>query len=119
MVANIMRKSKAGLINSSALVVMHNATKTMGSDGPSFHSWSKSSKEVLVALRRLEANIETVPAQLHTAQRLAYHAVRKSYITIQPLFVQAQIVRHGAKGSQGDNEHLANAKVGSYSDITA
>ena len=80
MVANIMRKSKAGLINSSALVVMHNATKTMGSDGPSFHSWSKSSKEVLVALRRLEANIETVPAQLHTAQRLAYHAVRKSYI---------------------------------------
>jgi hypothetical protein len=68
---------------------------------------------VLVALRRLEANIETILAQLHTAQRLAYHVVRKRYITIQRLFVQTQIVRHGAKGSQGDDEHLVNAIVGS------
>lgn len=70
-------------------------------------------QEVLVALRRLEANIETVLARLHTAQRLAYHAVRKSYITIQRLFVQTQIVRHGAKGSQGDDEYRVNAIVGS------
>jgi hypothetical protein len=47
MVANILRKSKAGLINSSALNVMRNATKTMVSDGPSFHSGPRAAKKCL------------------------------------------------------------------------
>jgi hypothetical protein len=54
---------------------------------------SKSSEEVPEALRGLEAYIDTVPAPLHTAQRLLYHVVRKSYIFNQRLLVQAQVVR--------------------------
>ena len=50
----------------------------------------------------LEADIDTVPAPLHTAQRLLYyHVVRKSYIINQGLLVQAQVVRVRGHASTG------------------
>jgi alkyl hydroperoxide reductase subunit AhpC len=53
-------------------------------------------------LRQVEADLDIVLASLHIIQRLAYHAVRKSYIINQHLIIQAQVVR--APGPRSDDE---------------